>query len=124
MHARDRTVTWVPERRWASWTVGKPRLYSLVNLNLWKCRELSTTRSAKRWGTGWEWKTDDLAMIQYLVYSETGVCSTRWKYYLIHAVLVVCSTQCMQHLVYAVAGVCSTRCMLHSVLCYVHGVQR
>jgi hypothetical protein len=44
------------------------RLYSLVNLGLWECRELSTT-SAERWETGWELDTVDLGMMLNLVYA-------------------------------------------------------
>jgi hypothetical protein len=52
------------------------RLYSLVNLSLWECRELSIT-SAERRETGWEWETVDLGMMLYLVYAVLGACCTR-----------------------------------------------
>jgi len=57
------------------------RLYLLVKLYLWECRELSTTTSAERWETGWEreygWEgeTVDLGMMLYLIYAVLGVKS-------------------------------------------------
>ena len=42
------------------------RLYSLVNLSLWECGELSTT-SAERSETGCEREPVDLGMILYSV---------------------------------------------------------
>ena len=53
------------------------RLYSLVNLSYWECREMSTT-SAERWGTGWEQETVDLGMMLYMVYNVLGVNTWSW----------------------------------------------
>jgi len=53
------------------------RLYSLVNLYLWECTELSTT-SAERWETGRERETVDLGMMLYLVYAVLCVNSWLW----------------------------------------------
>jgi len=53
------------------------RLCSLVNLELWECRELSTT-SAEIWETGWERETVDLGMMLYLVYAALCVNSWVW----------------------------------------------
>jgi hypothetical protein len=52
------------------------RLNSFVNFKLCECRELGTARSDVRSGTGWEWETVVLGMIQYSVYAVLGVCST------------------------------------------------
>jgi len=49
------------------------RLYSLINLKLWECRELSTTASAERWETGWEQETVHLGMMLYLMYAVLSV---------------------------------------------------
>jgi hypothetical protein len=65
------------------------KLYALVNLLLWECRELSTTWSAKKWDTDWEQGTFNLWMMQ-------------WR--------SVCSILCMQYSVYAALGVCCTLC--------------
>jgi len=67
MIEQDWRGTW----KWSIWSQARrqPRLYSLVNLRLWECRELSTTRSAKRWETGWERETVDLGMMLYLMYA-------------------------------------------------------
>jgi len=53
------------------------RLYSFVNLELWECRQLSTT-SAERWETGWERETVNVGMMLYLVYAVLGVNSWLW----------------------------------------------
>jgi len=53
------------------------RLYSLVNMWLWECKELSTT-SAERWETGWEPGTVDLGMMLHLVYTVLAVNSSLW----------------------------------------------
>jgi len=51
------------------------RLYSLVYLTLWECKELSTTTSAERWENGWERETVDLRMMLYLMYAVLCVKS-------------------------------------------------
>jgi len=75
MIERDWRSTWRRSIwREARWQL---TLYSLVNLLLWECRELSTI-SAERWETGWEWETVDLGMMLYLVYAVLGVNSWLW----------------------------------------------
>ena len=39
------------------------RLYSLINLELWECRELSTITFAERWETAWVRETVDLGIM-------------------------------------------------------------
>jgi len=55
------------------------RLNSLVIWPLWECRELSSTRSAEIWETGWEQWTVFLGMMQYSVYSVSCGCRTQCK---------------------------------------------
>ena len=74
------------------------RLYSLVNLWLSECRELSTTRYAERWQTGWE-RQDSRS------WDDAG-------------------TRCMQYAVYTVLTVCCTWCMLYLVLTLDHDMER
>jgi len=67
MIERDWRGTWKRSIwREARWQL---RLYSLVNLYLWECRELSTTTSAEGWEIGWERETVDLGMMVYLMYA-------------------------------------------------------
>jgi len=70
MIKRDWRSTW----RRSIWREARQQLslYSLVNLCLWECRELSTT-SAERWDTGWERETVNRGMMLYLVYAVLGV---------------------------------------------------
>jgi len=75
MIERDWRSTW----RCSIWREARRqlRLYSLVNMYLLECRELSTS-SAERWETCWEWETVDLEMMLYLVYAVLCVNSWLW----------------------------------------------
>jgi len=70
---------WRGRWRWSIWREARRqlRLYSLVNLELWECKELSTT-SAERWETGWERETVDFGMMLYWVYAVLCVNSWLW----------------------------------------------
>jgi len=54
------------------------KLYSLVNLWMLECRELSTKTSSERWETGWERQTVDHGMMLYLMYAVLGVKLRSW----------------------------------------------
>jgi len=72
----------------------------------------------------WERETDDLGMMQYMVYVGLSVCCTQCMLYSESAVLGVCCTWCMLYSLSAVLGVCCTQCMLYSVLTLDHGKER
>ena len=97
----------------------KLTLYSLVNLQLWECKELSTTRSAE---TSWEWKTVDHGKMQYAAYVVLSVWCTRGMVYSVY--FMYACTQCMLSSVYAILAVCCTRGMLYSVSTLDHGMER
>jgi len=75
MMERDWSSSW----RRSMWREAQQqlRLYSLDNMSMWKCRELSTT-CAERWESGWERKPVDLGMMLDLVYTILGVNSWLW----------------------------------------------
>ena len=89
------TFCWWRRSIWRQWFGSEAwrelRLCSLINSYLWEWRDLSTTRSAEGWETGWEWETVDHGMMQYAVYAVLRVNSGSWHGEIVRDDLSSCS---------------------------------